>query len=211
MSLSPATLPQTCPRLRHILSGTFNTVFLHLLTFDTLTRSLTLTLSIPALGPHQFLTLGSIPQDNKRIAYATTWDAVDRHVSSWAVDLSQGKEKVELVNKKKIIAAGSYVAVSPPAYDSNTTPAYGVDSILHQSSASSQSRRQYLYQAGGPTGEVFPVNPVTGEIGEMEQQLIYLKGGEEELKTADKTRKSLRYGAHNVDFDVNGLAYVADL
>lgn len=229
----------TCPRLRHILTGTFNTLFLHLLTFDTLTRNLTVTLSVPARGPHQYLTLGGfIPEmpsgsgssvaqgagpQAARIVYATTW-ADERELSAWSVSLRPGQEKVRLINARPILAAGSYLAVQPPPYESLTSPAYGVRSSLQGSTSSSGSSSssssnastsggpsRFLYQAGGPTGEVFELDATTGAIGEQTQQLVFLPGGEEALAGADKSRKSLRYGAHNVDFDVNGLAYVADL
>jgi carboxy-cis,cis-muconate cyclase len=237
----------TCPRLRHILTGTFNTLFLHLLTFDTLTRDLTVTLSVPARGPHQYLTLGGfIPEiaagsgssssssgsgsgsiaggsalQASRIVYATTW-ADQRELSAWRVSLHPGQEKVSLINAREILAAGSYVAVQPPPYESLTSPAYGVRSSLKGATSSSGSASssnssasggpaRFLYQAGGPTGEVFELDAVTGAIGTQTQQLVFLPGGEEALAGADKSRKSLRYGAHNVDFDVNGLAYVADL
>lgn len=234
----------TCPRLRHILTGTFNTLFLHLLTFDTLTRDLTVTLSVPARGPHQYLTLGGFIPDitagsgssssssgsgsgsapgvgaqASRIVYATTW-ADQRELSAWRVSLHAGQEKVDLINAREILAAGSYVAVQPPPYESLTSPAYGVRSSLQGATSSSASSSnssasggpsRFLYQAGGPTGEVFELDAVTGAIGNQTQQLVFLPGGEEALAGADKSRKSLRYGAHNVDFDVNGLAYVADL
>ncbi|PWN19826.1 hypothetical protein BCV69DRAFT_313567 [Microstroma glucosiphilum] len=226
----------TCPRLRHILTGTFNTLFLHLLTFDTLTKDLTVTLSVPARGPHQYFALGGfIPElssssgsgsgvgsssaaggaahQASRIVYATTWSDV-RELSAWSVSLVPGQEKVSLINAREILAAGSYVAVQPPPFESRTSPAYGVKSSLQGATSSSNSSggpSRFLYQAGGPTGEVFELDPTTGAIGVKTQQLVLLPGGEEALAGADKSRKSLRYGAHNVDFDINGLAYVADL
>lgn len=55
------------------------------------------------------------------------------------------------------------------------------------------------------------MDSASGEILEKEQEMVFLQGGRDELAQADKSRKALRYGAHNVDFDVNGLAYVAHL
>lgn len=221
-----ASQDQVCPRLRHIITGSFNTVFLHLLTFDSLTRSLSVTLSVPAQGPHQWLALGSMhtagPSNtlppSHRVVYATTWDDEARRVSAWRVGLEPGRESIEYINSKAIPAAGSYLSVQPPPYESRTSPSYGVRSRLKtkrgssSSSQGSSEQREFLYQAGGPTGEVFSLDSATGEIVDQRQRIVFLRGGEEELaRGADTSRKSLRYGAHNVDFDVNGLAYIADL
>ena len=75
---------------------------------------------------------------------------------------------------------------------------------------------RWLGSAGGPTGELHRLDPNTGEIREKVKELIFLPGGEEELKTADKSRKALRYGAHSFDCSPNSgdgvqVAYVADL
>lgn len=67
----------------------------------------------------------------------------------------------------------------------------------------------FLYQAGGPTGEVFSIEEGTGALMGNQQELVFLEGGRAALDSADKSRKALRYGAHNVDFDINGLAYIA--
>lgn len=202
-----------CSRIRHILTGSFNTVFLHLLTFDSLTRGLNVTLSVPAQGPHQWLALGSVgggalnPEPWSKIVYATTW-ADDRRVSAWRVGTQPGKETIEHINSQPITAAGSYLTVQPPPYDSRTSPAYGVPSRLDEVS----SFPAYLYQAGGPTGEVFRLDLFNGAIEEQVQSLVFLSGGQEELdRGTDTSRRSLRYGAHNIDFDVHGLGYVADL
>ncbi|PWN29598.1 3-carboxy-cis,cis-mucoante lactonizing enzyme [Jaminaea rosea] len=206
-----------CPRLRHILTGTFNSNFLHLLRFDSLTKSLTLLLSVPALGPHQYLA--ALPGDagkGERIVYATTW-AEQSSISAWRVTgllgnggMASGEPKVELINSRPIISAGSYL------------------SVREQQAASSTSRA-FLYQAGGPTGEVFALDTPSGAIGDRVQDLIFVKdmpdeGPQEGQRgsvaaerirrdsSVDKTRKGLRYGAHSVEFDdVHSLAYVAHL
>ena len=46
-----------------------------------------------------------------------------------------------------------------------------------------------IYSAGGPTGEVHAVDPVTGGFGAKLQELLYVK--EDELAEADKTRVAL--------------------
>lgn len=206
-----------CPRLRHILTGTFNSNFLHLLRFDSLTKSLTLLLSVPALGPHQYLAaLPGGAGKGERIVYATTW-AEQSSISAWRVTgllgnggMASGEPKVELINSRPIISAGSYL------------------SVREQQAASSTSRA-FLYQAGGPTGEVFALDTPSGAIGDRVQDLIFVKdmpdeGPQEGQRgsvaaerirwdsSVDKTRKGLRYGAHSVEFDdVHSLAYVAHL
>lgn len=129
-----------------------------------------------------------------------------------------GSPKVELINTRPITSAGSYLAVREQQKQSS-------------SSSSSTPRQGFLYQAGGPTGEVFELDlhhPSTsssptsyGGIGRQVQDLIFVDqiqdeitaAGDEERKGAaaarhiardasiDKTRKGLRYGAHSVEFD----------
>lgn len=137
-----------------------------------------------------------------------------------------GEPRVELINSRPIVSAGSYLAVR--------------EQQEQQSSSSSSSRPQaYLYQAGGPTGEVFELDLDSsssssssyGGIGRQVQDLIFVDQPQDEEAAAkeerkgitaakriandasiDKTRKGLRYRAHSVEFDeVHGLAYVAHL
>lgn len=87
-------------------------------------------------------------------------------------------------------ATGSYLAVSPSSL--GFTP-------------------PRIYQAGGPVAQTFAANPATGGFGEQLQEVIYLNGGEDELRDpkTDKTRVALRYGSHAVDLDpVHRRAYV---
>ncbi|CAD6966963.1 unnamed protein product [Tilletia controversa] len=210
----------TCPRVRHLLTGTFNTANLHLLAFDTLTHTLAITRSVSAQGPHQFLALGAsrpIGQPSLEVrpqwkaVYATTW-AQPPSLSAWAVtglDEDAGasiematKVNLDWLSTVNITATSSYVHTQPPPYESFTAPSYGV----------SPGSAQYLYSAGGPTGEIHRINPQTGELDAKQQELIFLRDNSEEaLGKADKTRKALRYGAHNIDIGVDQLALVADL
>jgi hypothetical protein len=48
---------------------------------------------------------------------------------------------------------------------------------------------KFVYSAGGPTGEVHAVDQATGGFGDKLQELLYVP--EDELATADKTRKAL--------------------
>ena len=47
----------------------------------------------------------------------------------------------------------------------------------------------HFYSAGGPTGEVHLVDPLTGGFGEKVQQVLFVP--ENELEEADKTRVAL--------------------
>ncbi|CAD6923158.1 unnamed protein product [Tilletia controversa] len=211
---------QACPRVRHLLTGTFNTANLHLLAFDTLTHTLAITRSVSAQGPHQFLALGAstpIGQPSLEVrpqwkaVYATTW-AQPPSLSAWAVtglDEDAGasiematKVNLDWLSTVNITATSSYVHTQPPPYESFTAPSYGV----------SPGSAQYLYSAGGPTGEIHHINPQTGALDAKQQERIFLRDNSEEaLGKADKTRKALRYGAHNIDISVDQLALVADL
>ncbi|KAK0553824.1 hypothetical protein OC846_002355 [Tilletia horrida] len=210
---------QTCPRVRHIISGTFNTARLHLLAFDTLTKTLVLTRSIDAQGPHQFLALG-VGSDSsdltacsvlRRTVYATTW-ATPPSLSAWAVvgldDQSgasiEAAHDVDLqwINTVPITATSSYVHVQPPPFLATTAPSFG----------RTPGTARFLYSAGGPTGELHRIDSNTGALvnGEV-QELCFLEGGTEALKDADKGRKALRYGAHSIDVSTDNLVFVADL
>lgn len=68
-----------------------------------------------------------------------------------------------------------------------------------------------MYSAGGPTGEVHAIDAATGALQDKVQEIVFLRGGEKDVLSADKTRKALRYGAHNVDVARGNLAFVADV
>lgn len=90
---SAAAPPAQCPRIRHLLTGTFNSPALHLLRFDSLTRALVLLAPLPARGPHQFLCVGrsaaAAPPHAVDRVYATTWAPVPE-LSSWALEWPLG-------------------------------------------------------------------------------------------------------------------------
>ncbi|TKY90518.1 hypothetical protein EX895_000516 [Sporisorium graminicola] len=196
----------TCPRTHHIVTGTFNSAYLHVLAYDTLDSTLAVTHSIQAEGPHQYLALG-VSSTNQQTVYATTWAPVST-LSSWHV--SPVDYSLTFGNRREITATGSYVHVQPPPYATLSAPAFG--------GASGVAR--WLGSAGGPTGELHRLDAETGLIGERVTELVFLPGGEAELGGADKTRKALRYGAHSFDCSpasatgegaVGQVAYVADL
>ncbi|KAK0545551.1 hypothetical protein OC844_007338 [Tilletia horrida] len=220
--MSSPSSTSSCPRVRHLVTGTFNTASLHLLAFDTLTTTLTLSRSIPnAQGPHQFLALGNGPEPlanslgvaQWKTVYATTW-ANPPSLSAWSVkglDIDAGSSldlaanvDLDWLSTVPITATSSYVHVQPPPFHSLTSPSYGVE----------PGSAQFLYSAGGPTGEVHRIDPLTGALASdpgKVQELIFLREGGKALPEANKTRKALRYGAHSVDVSTDQLAFVADL
>lgn len=82
---------ERCPRHRQLISGTFNSKLLHILSFDTLTRTLSLLSSLPAYGPHTFLTPGRTAGiGSGRLVdtvYATTW-AEEKELCAWRLQWS---------------------------------------------------------------------------------------------------------------------------
>ncbi len=92
---SQAVLSDTCPLTYHLLSGTFNTLFLYLLAFTPYSNppSLTITHSLRANGPHQFLALSP----DRQHAYATTWKEDEPTLSAWRV-IDGGRGGIEEVN-----------------------------------------------------------------------------------------------------------------
>ncbi|PWN54328.1 3-carboxy-cis,cis-mucoante lactonizing enzyme [Violaceomyces palustris] len=202
LSANPFIDSQVCPRIKHIVTGSFNTDALHVLAYDTQEKKLSLAKTIPGQGPHQFLALG-LTRNGEKVVYATTW-AARKSLSAWKVVQQDGSDNVDelrWINTADITATSSYVHVQPPPYDSLTAPSYGLE----------PGASRHLYSAGGPTGEVHELDDETGAILSKKQEFIYLKGGAAELVDADKSRRALRYGSHNLDVGPNDLAYVADL
>jgi carboxy-cis,cis-muconate cyclase len=196
---------QSCPRHRHLISGTFNSNLMHILSFDTLTRTLSLLSSLPAYGPHSFLTSGrTLDLESNRLVntvYATTW-AEKKELCAWKLDW-KGEELngLKWLGNVPITATSSYVHIQPPPYSCLTAPCYNAE----------PGPSRFLYSAGGPTGEVHLIDQTTGMIQEKVQEIIFLREGKKALAKADKTRVALRYGAHNVDIGQDKLAYIADV
>lgn len=61
--------PNSPSPIIHILSGTFTSIYLYLLSFNTLTRKLSLVEQIASHGPHQYLTRS----EGGKAVYATSW------------------------------------------------------------------------------------------------------------------------------------------
>ncbi|CDW97198.1 hypothetical protein [Sporisorium scitamineum] len=68
------------------MGGTFNSPNLFVLTYDTLLSTLNITHTIPALGPHQYLTLG-LSSTGTQTIYATTWAANSTFFDCSAADV----------------------------------------------------------------------------------------------------------------------------
>ena len=74
----------------------------------------------------------------------------------------------------------------------------------------------HLYSVGGPTGEVFLLNPDDGSIGDLVQELSFRKPNE--LKDGAQGEDvhgnfgGLRHGSHSVDISPDGRSlYIADI
>nr|CDI51234.1 related to muconate cycloisomerase/conserved hypothetical protein [Melanopsichium pennsylvanicum 4] len=146
---------------------------------------------IAAEGPHQYLSVG-VSSSSRQTVYATTWGSPSA-LSSWHVEQDYN---LSFGNRRLITATGSYVHVQPPPYSTQSAPGFG----------SVPGVGRWLGSAGGPTGELHRLDAQTGEIKERVKELIFLPGGEQELKNADKSRKALRYGAHSFDCSPNQAA-----
>lgn len=74
--------------------------------------------------------------------------------------------------------------------------------------------KTHLYSAGGPTGEVFAINP-DGSLGVVVQELSFRKQDElndGQVKTAHGDFGGLRHGSHSIDFSPDGCSiYIADI
>lgn len=197
------TSSDTCAQNYHIVTGTFNSRSLFVLTYDVLNSKLSILHSIRAEGPHQYLALG-VSSRQQQTVYATTWGTPSA-LSAWHV--SPTDYSLSFGNRREITATGSYVHVQPPPYLTRSAPGFG----------SLPGVARWLGSAGGPTGELHTLDPETGRIETRVKEMIFLAGGEKQLATADKTRKALRYGAHSFDCSASSssgqgqVAYVADL
>ncbi|PWZ02738.1 putative isomerase YbhE [Testicularia cyperi] len=185
-----AGVGEECPRRHRLVSGTFNSADLFVLSYDELGEQLSIEHTVPGEGPHQYLAYGVSTTGSKTV-YATTWGQ-PAALSSWHFDPRDGG--LTFGNRKLITATGSYVHVQPPPFQSETAPGFG----------SLPGPAVWLGSAGGPTGELHRLDPVTGQIGDKTTELVFLPNPED-LGTADKTRKALRYGAHSFDCSSNTL------
>ncbi|KAG6871825.1 hypothetical protein C0995_016114 [Termitomyces sp. Mi166 len=111
--------------------------------------------------------------------YTTSW-ALPPTLSTWSFD-HRGVHHLNSVPITQLPAAtSSYITIPPPF--------------------------THAYSAGGPTGEVHTIDPVSGALSTKVQQLLFVP--EDQLENADKTRAALRYGSHGVEFSSAGYAFV---
>lgn len=97
----------SCPAVHTIVVGTFNSVFLYLLSFNPTTASLTITQKVSAQGPHQYL----LTNERRDLLYATTW-AANPSLSAWSLP-RRGHQGIHPINSVPITATSSYLALSP--------------------------------------------------------------------------------------------------
>ncbi|KAF2766083.1 muconate cycloisomerase I, MLE [Teratosphaeria nubilosa] len=118
--------------------------------------------------------------------YCTAWTSP--HPSIAAYKISSSGRQLDFLNAVRVKATSGYVCVS-------TT---------------------HIYSAGGPTGEVFRLNP-DGSIGDLVQELNFV-----DLEVVNQSEKrgdvphgdfgGLRHGAHSVDLSPDGKnLYIADI
>ncbi|KAJ6467005.1 hypothetical protein C8R45DRAFT_1020799 [Mycena sanguinolenta] len=159
--------------VHHILSGSFRSLSLFLLAFSPAQLTLDVVQTIPAFGPHQYISLGPLSQSGGiRFAYTTSW-ALPPQLHSWAIERQPYSLRVRFVDNVDITATSSYVTVPPP--------------------------HSHLYSAGGPSAQVHALS--TGDtpgFAEHVQELYFVP--QSEWDVADKTRKALRYGSHGIEF-----------
>ncbi|GHJ87651.1 hypothetical protein NliqN6_4053 [Naganishia liquefaciens] len=167
-----------------ILCGTFTSIYLYVLQFSTLTRQLTIQSRVPAHGAHQYLALSP----GRDTLYATSW--------AWPPSLYSFH-----------VAAGPAAEDKPPVVEltyQGKTPITAISSYITLTNS-------HIYSIGGPTGEVHArpnASSLTG-FGEKLQEVLFVP--QDQLEGWDKTNKALRYGAHGIEFDPNGRAYIPDL
>lgn len=77
--------------------GTFNTIFLYVLAFNTSSRKLSISSKHDAFGPHQYIAKSV----NNDMVYATTW-ALPPSLGSWNVNWQDGIPLLEFLNKAPI-------------------------------------------------------------------------------------------------------------
>ncbi|KAF9505991.1 hypothetical protein BS47DRAFT_1334019 [Hydnum rufescens UP504] len=137
----------SCPSAPHnlyLICGTFNTIFLYILAFNTQSHTLSISSRIDACGPHQYIASDS---KHDRI-YATTW-AANPSLSSWIVHWGNNPDDsvptLEFLNQVDIMATSSYITLTSSG----------------------------IYSVGGPTGEVHSIDPSTRGFGKQLQALVY--------------------------------------
>lgn len=98
--LVPDRLFQDCTETDHFagsVTGSFKSTALYLLAFDPIGRTLEVTSTTPAEGPHQYLALN----EARDRVYATTW-GMPPTLSSWAVEKDSGAPTLRHVNSVSI-------------------------------------------------------------------------------------------------------------
>lgn len=129
----------------------------------------------------------ALSADHTRL-YATCW-ADPPSVASYRLDPST--KTPHLLNTRPVAALSGYVAVTPSG--------------------------KHLLSVGGPSGEVFRLNPADGSIGALAQSLPFRTAAERDDGKRDGVAHGafggLRWGAHSVDVGGPGgrCAYVADI
>lgn len=161
--------------LNTVRPGSFKSAALYILAFDPVFKTLNVTSTVDAFGPHQYLAFN---RDRNRI-YATTW-ADPPILSAWAVERETGASTQAEPTLRHLGNAPISESVSRHILPADAIPAATSSYISVQGNK--------IFSAGGHTAEVHAVSE-DGGFGEKLQELPFLPRSE--LSTADKTRKAL--------------------
>lgn len=128
----------------------------------------------------------ALSPDHTRL-YATCW-ADPPSVASYSIDPIT--KTPQLLNTRPVASLSGYVVVTPSG--------------------------RYLISVGGPSGEVFRLDPADGSIGDLVQPLLFRTEAELDDGRRDGVAHGsfggLRWGAHSVDIGPGGRSvYVADI
>ncbi|KAK4057878.1 hypothetical protein OIO90_001097 [Microbotryomycetes sp. JL221] len=162
--------------------GTFNTPALFTLEFDNDKETLQVVEKSQATGAHSWLSLNS----DHSVLYATAWTEPPGLAAYKVVrpTTSSERPRLDLINSATTAARSGYCC-------SNATA---------------------VYSAGGPTGEVFRIDPETGGFAQEIQKLNFVdsKGQQDDGGVMDFG--GLRHGSHSADLSPDGkLLYIADI
>ncbi|KAM0746407.1 Muconate cycloisomerase 1 [Meredithblackwellia eburnea MCA 4105] len=124
----------------------------------------------------------SLNEDHTKL-YATAW-TTPPGLAAYSVERVDGVPAVKLINSVETAARSGYCCNSPVA----------------------------VYSAGGPTGEVFSLDPATGGFRKEIQKLDFVDRGVQVDDGGVMDFGGLRHGAHSADLSPDGkLLYVADI
>ncbi|KAK4700718.1 carboxy-cis,cis-muconate cyclase, partial [Phenoliferia sp. Uapishka_3] len=183
----------------YILVGTFNTPAVFTLAFDPSAGSLEVVAKSEATGAHSWLSLNVrsiyeenlptwltffIHQSDKTRLYATAW-TTPPGLAAYSINRQgSGAPTLKLINSVETLARSGYCCNSAVA----------------------------VYSAGGPTGEVFKIDPTSGGFETEIQKLNFVDQEIQVDSGGVMDFGGLRHGAHSADLSPDQRTlYVADI